>query len=221
MITTPSGREALRGNKNRFGSMELEENQQKQMFKKHRQLLGRSDTVKNTKGLEDVKQIEGDFGGDQSEEELPEVEKEFIGVPSEEEFVNYSGNFGTKFQETKFGDGYNLFMTDDPRSSSIAPVPSTIRPPKKPAEALGRSTGDEQTPVFAKIRGYPAWPATVLALNPDKTATVQFQDGRTGENAVISEFSQENLKKFASKEKFKKSCSKYQFLKEAANLGLL
>ena len=76
--------------------------------------------------------------------------------------------------------------------------------------------------VFAKIFGFPAWPAKVVGIGLGGQFTVMFQDGQIGVNAEVSEFSEENLVKLAKQNKFKKSGphSKAAFFSDASSLGL-
>ena len=76
---------------------------------------------------------------------------------------------------------------------------------------------------FAKIYGFPPWPASLVKMDQNGTGRVLFQNGKVGENATLYQFSKANLAKFASmKDKFKKSGarSRVAFLKEAENWGL-
>ena len=78
--------------------------------------------------------------------------------------------------------------------------------------------------VFAKIRGFPSWPAQLLesAIKPDGNITVKFQNGSLGHKAEVMDFSHENFLKLIKSSKFKKSGSgsRAAFLKECGKWGL-
>ena len=75
--------------------------------------------------------------------------------------------------------------------------------------------------VFAKIYGFPHWPARVHNIQ-DGRVSVVFSDGLKGENAQVLDFTLENLRRILKTGKFKKTGghSKNVFMKEASNLGL-
>ena len=77
--------------------------------------------------------------------------------------------------------------------------------------------------VFAKIYGFPPWPAQLLhtSTHTDKCEVV-FQNGSVGKNANVSKFTQKNFEQLVKTIKFKKSGSgsKAVFLHECGNWGL-
>ena len=79
---------------------------------------------------------------------------------------------------------------------------------------------DIPTKVFAKIRGFPFWPAEVMEIDEDGRGRVRFQDGQVGVDATLVDFSQENLLKFLNEGFKKKLKLKQLFLEETKNWGL-
>ena len=49
--------------------------------------------------------------------------------------------------------------------------------------------------MFAKIRGFPYWPAEMLAVDDNMKGKVRFQDGQIGVGADLADFTTENFKK--------------------------
>ena len=76
--------------------------------------------------------------------------------------------------------------------------------------------------VFAKIRGFPYWPAEMLAVDDNMKGKVRFQDGLIGVGADLADFTTENFKKIIKDTKFKKSGkgSRSMFLNEASYWGM-
>ena len=79
----------------------------------------------------------------------------------------------------------------------------------------------EGSKVFAKVRGFTYWPATVQSMNDDGTASVTFANGQTGVNALVVPFNPVKMDEVLTKAKFKKSgChSREAFLKDVTLLG--
>ena len=79
---------------------------------------------------------------------------------------------------------------------------------------------DIPTKVFAKIRGFPFWPAEVMEIDEDGRGRVRFQDGQVGVDATLLDFTQENLLKVLNEGFKKKLKLKQLFLEETKNWGL-
>ena len=97
--------------------------------------------------------------------------------------------------------------------------------PKKSSAYEDKELGEdnnENVPlkVFAKIRGFPFWPAEVMEMGEGGTGKVRFQDGQIGVDAILADFTQENLKKFLGENFKKKKKLKLLFLKESGIWGL-
>ena len=88
-------------------------------------------------------------------------------------------------------------------------------------DTAGVEGGDK---VFAKIRGFPAWPAELVERDEmTGKSEVFFQDGSLGKNASTTEFTQENFVLLLKSAKFKSksgSGSKRAFVEECEEWGL-
>ena len=62
---------------------------------------------------------------------------------------------------------------------------------------MGEYNQEGYVKVFAKIRGFPYWPAEMLAVDDNMKGKVRFQDGQIGVGADLADFTTENFKKLS------------------------
>ena len=218
-VNTASGRNALRGLENKFGPLRLQQNDQTKIYdtfkkimeKKQENEVGFPDTVGKTNVL-------GQGGGIRSAPPM----KSYGSREPEENSKNEEPASGKRTMPEVESD-----EPEEPEKNYKEPATIERRTQQmEPSEAATTKDNKDETAtvgkkVFAKIYGFPHWPARVHNIQ-DGRVSVVFSDGLKGENAQVLDFTLENLRRILKTGKFKKTGghSKNVFMKEASNLGL-
>ena len=209
VINTASGRNALRGLGNEFGSLELQQADERKLYKQHKEVMKGIQRKRNSKEEVSVpstskqqkmsKVNEGKaINGDHTLVIMDEITLEKSKLENEKKQVS----------DMKYSsEGKSVLPLPEKLSSEENQMKTTVGKMETGKKMLDKSNvlkakvgeynQEGYVKVFAKIRGFPYWPAEMLAVDDNMKGKVRFQDGQIGVGADLADFTTENFKKLS------------------------